>query len=103
MAENRSRVFDRRANIEVAALRIIGRDEIEAGWILIVNAGRIHETAGAGRLESFGKLPNFKPADVRRQRYEFVVEQERNYLVLAPFISFEKVLLIFRNLFCALR
>ena len=53
VAENRARVFDGGADVEVLALRIVSRNEIETSWVLVVNAGRIHEAARTRGLESF--------------------------------------------------
>ena len=64
VAEERAGVLDCRANVKVAALRIVGRDEVEAAVVRIINAGWIHKPAGTGRLERFGKLANQKRSDV---------------------------------------
>src|SRR5713226_2193713 len=73
VTENRARVFDRRANIKVTALGIVSGNEIEAAVVFIIDAGRVHEAAGAGGLERFWQLPNFKAAEIRRQRDELVL------------------------------
>src|SRR5205823_3153334 len=54
MSENRSRIFDRRADIKIAAVRVVGRDEVEAAVVFVVEARRIHEAARTGRLECVG-------------------------------------------------
>ena len=64
MPENRARIFDRGADVKVLRLRIVGRNEIETGRVLVVNTGRIHETAGAGRLERVRQLSNLKRAEI---------------------------------------
>ena len=52
MSKDRSRVLDRRADIEILRLRVVARDEIEA-VILIVNTGGLI-SHGAGWLKRFG-------------------------------------------------
>src|SRR5205085_3598157 len=64
MAEDRARVFDRGTDIEIFRLGVVSRNEIKAGRIFVVNAGGIHETAGTGRLEGFGQLPNLEAAQI---------------------------------------
>src|SRR5438876_7140535 len=76
MAEDGPRVLDRGANIKVLRLRIVRRDEIKTGRILVVNAGRIHKTAGTGRLECFRQLPNLKRAKIIGQRDQIVFLQK---------------------------
>src|SRR6185436_20069055 len=90
VSKDRPRIFDRRANVKVLALRVVGRNEVEAGRIFVVNAGRIHETAGAGRLECFGKLPDLKLPEVRRKRDQLVLFQESNHFRLPALVRFEK-------------
>src|SRR5712664_1744140 len=83
VAENRARVFDGRANIKVTAPGIVGGNEIEARIVFVVNAGRVHETAGTGGLERIRQLANFKAAEIRRQRDEMILLQETNHLSFA--------------------
>src|SRR5438477_11401029 len=64
VSEDRSWIFDGRADVEVAALRVVRRDEVEAAVVDVVETGRVHEAAGAGRLERFRKLANEERADV---------------------------------------
>src|SRR6266576_2673196 len=66
VTEDRSGIFYRRANVKVFALGVVGWNEIETTIVFIVDTGRIHKAAGACWLEGFGKLANFKPAQVRR-------------------------------------
>src|SRR5207253_96202 len=73
VTQNWPRIFDRRANVKILRLRIVSRNEIETGRILVVNTGRIHETAGTGRLERFGQLPNLKSTEIIGDRDEFVL------------------------------
>ena len=40
VTEDRPRVFDRRANVEILRLRIVSRNEIETARVFVVNAGR---------------------------------------------------------------
>src|SRR5206468_10687109 len=66
VSEDRPRVFNRRANIKILRLQIVSWDEKESGRIFVVNARRIHETAGTGRLERVWQLSNLKRAEVIR-------------------------------------
>ena len=68
MTKDRPRIFDRRANIKVFRLRIIGRKEKKPGRIFVVNAGRIHETTRAGWFKGIRQLPNLKWAEIIGQR-----------------------------------
>src|SRR5437879_1138991 len=97
MSEDGPRVLDRGANIKVLRLRIVRRDEIKTGRVLVVNAGRIHETAGVGWLECFRQLPNLKRAEVIGQRYQIVFLQEIDHLLLATFVGFQERGLVGRN------
>src|SRR5260370_22444664 len=103
VTENGARVFDGRANIKVTALGIVGGDEIKARIVFVVNAGRVHETAGTGGLERFGQLANFKAAEIARQRDEMILFQETNHLSFAALVGFQKVVLIFQYNFRARR
>jgi hypothetical protein len=64
MTQNGPRIFDGGADIKVLARRIVGRNEIEAARIFVIDAGRIHKAAGTGRLEGFGQLANLKPTEI---------------------------------------
>ena len=97
VSENRTRIFDCRANVKILRFRIVGRDEIEAGRILVVNAGRIHEAARAGRLERFRQLPNLKRPEIIRQGDKIVFLQEADHFCFAAFVRFEEGFLIGRN------
>src|SRR2546421_11386449 len=88
MTEDWTRIFDRRANIKVFRLRIVGRNEKEAGGIFVINTGRIHETPRAGWLESVGQLSNLKRTEIIRQRNEVVFFQEIDHFLLATLIRF---------------
>ena len=88
VSEDWPRVFNRCANVKVLRLRIVSRDEKKAGWIFVVNAGRIHETARAGRLKRLGQLPNLKWTKVIRQRHKIVLFQEADHFCLAAFVRF---------------
>ncbi len=70
MTQDRARVFDRRADVEVLAGRVVRRNEVKAAVVFIVNAGRIHETTGTGRLERFRQLSNLERANVRGNRHQ---------------------------------
>src|SRR6266566_7209222 len=102
VAKDRSGFFYRRANVEVLGLRIVSWNEIEATRVFVIDARSIHETSGTSRLESFGKLANFKPAQVRWQRHEMIGFQKIDHLSFAAFVGFEESLLILRHV-CAAR
>src|SRR5712664_4064650 len=62
--EDGARIFDGRADVEVAALRVVRGDEEEAAVVGVVESRRIHEAARTGRLEGFRKLANDERSDV---------------------------------------
>src|SRR5438876_11573653 len=97
VAEDRSWIFNRRANVKVLRFRIICRNEKESGWILVVNAGRIHEASRAGRLKRVRQLPDLKRAKVIRQSYDVVLLQEADHFRLAAFVRFQERFLIWRD------
>ncbi len=101
--ENWPRIFDRRPDVEVLRVRVVCRDEIESGRILVINARRIHEAARAGWLEGFGQLPDLKFPEVIRQRDQPAIFQEADHLRLAAFISLQEGRLVRRNVFAPLR
>ena len=88
VTEDRSRVFNRRANVKIFRFRIVCRDKKEAGWIFVVNARRIHETAGAGRFERFRQLPDLKRAEIIWQGHKTVLFQKADHFCLATFVRF---------------
>ena len=88
MAEDRPRIFNRGANVEVLRLRIVCRNEEETGRVLIINAWGIHKAAGAGRLKRFGQLPNLKWPEISRQRHEVMLLHEADHLSLAALVRF---------------
>src|SRR5467141_199834 len=87
MSKDRSRIFDRGANIKILRLRVVSRDEIETGRVFVVNARGIHKTARAGRLERFQQLPDLKRTEIIWHANEIMFLQEINHLGLAAFIS----------------
>src|SRR6266852_1104345 len=91
VAKDRARIFDGRANVEVTALGIVSGNEIEAAIVFIIDAGRVHKAAGAGGLERFGQLANFKPTEIRWQRDEVVVFQEADHFSFSTLVCFQKV------------
>ena len=97
MSEDRPRVLDRGANIKVLRLRIVRRDEIKTGRVLVVNAGRIHETAGTGWFECLRQLPDLKRAKIFGQRDQIVFFQEIDHLLLATLVGFQERGLVGRN------
>src|SRR5437870_12171502 len=101
VTEDRSGIFYRRANIEVFALRVVRRNEIETTIVFIIDAGWIHEAAGAGWLEGFGKLANLKPAQVGRHSDQPIGLQKIYHLGETAFVCFQKGLLVRGNVFAA--
>src|SRR6267378_3871455 len=97
VSENRSWIFDCRANIKVRRFRIVGGNEKESGWILVVNTGRIHKTAGAGWLKGLGQLSNLKRAEIARQRHKIMFPKEADHLRFAAFVRLQERFLIGRN------
>src|SRR5205823_6622597 len=88
--KNGSWIFNRRANIKILRFRIIGGNEKESGWVLVVNTGRIHETARAGRLKSFGQLSNLKRPEIVRQGYQIVFLKKLIISASRPSYAFRK-------------
>src|SRR3954468_9333627 len=101
MAENWSGIFDRRADVEIFRFRIVGWDEVKAGRIFVVNAGWIHETARARRLECFGQVSNFKFAKTIRQTNELMILEKFDHLRLPTLIRFQERGLNRRNVLTA--
>src|SRR6266496_6319382 len=95
--KNRSWIFNRRANIKILRFQIVGGNEKESGWVLVVNTRRLHKTASAGRLKGFGQLSNLKRPEIVRQRYKIVFLQEADHFCFAAFIRFQERFLIGRN------
>src|SRR3989442_9617808 len=98
MGKDRPRVLDRSPDIEIPALRVVGRDEIKSARIAIVDAGWIHEAARARRFESLRQLPDGKYAEIRRQGDQAFFLQKADDLCQAAFIGAEKFLLVRRNM-----
>src|SRR5439155_15457686 len=103
MSEDRSWIFDRRANIKIPRLRVVSRDEIETGRVFVVNARGIHEPTRPRRLERFPQLPDLKRTEIIWQANETIFLQEINHLGLAAFIRLQERGLIGRNICSALR
>src|SRR5260370_13364628 len=97
VTEDWARVFNRRANVKVFRLRIVSRNEIKTGRVLIVNTGWIHETAGTGWFECFRQLSNLKRAQIIRQGHEVVFLQKTDHFLLATLIRFQERCLVWRN------
>src|ERR1043166_8784566 len=97
VTEDRPWVFNRRADVKILRLRVVSRDEKEARWIFVVNAGRIHEATGAGRFERLRQLSNLKRAKVTWQRHKIMFLQEADHFCLAAFVRFQKRFLIRRD------
>src|ERR1041385_7905809 len=93
VSEQRARVFDGRADVEVAALRVVGWDEVEAAVVGVVDARRIHEAARAGRLERLGELADLERADVAGDGDEPLGVEKVYHLFLAALIRGEERLL----------
>src|SRR6266542_3210028 len=81
VSEDGPRIFDGGADVKVAALRVVGRNEIKAGRIGIVDPRRVHESAGARGLERFGKLTDLEAAHVGRDRHQAVRTQKVSELL----------------------
>src|SRR4051794_30365248 len=101
VTEDWSRVFDGGADVKVAALRIVGGNEIKSGRIGIVDPGWVHESTGARRLERFGQLTDLEAAHVRRYRHQTIRAQEVSELLESHFVRLEEILLVYRNACCA--
>ena len=97
MAEDRPRVLDGGADVEVAALRVVRGDEEEAARVLVVDARRVHEAAGARRLEGLGQLADLERPDVRRDRDELIRLQEVDHLPLTRLVRRQELRLILRH------
>src|SRR5206468_8281245 len=97
VTEDGTLVLDRRANVEVAALRIVGGDEEEARGARVVDAGRIHEATGTRRLEGFRQLANLESPDVRRNRHEAVCAEKVGDLLQTRLVRRQKIRLIRGN------
>src|SRR5260370_22733034 len=103
VSEDGTRIFDGSANVEVPAVRVVGRDEVKTAVVGIEDSWRIHETAGTGRLERLRKLANEKRPDVIGNRDQAFVFEELHHLLFTALIGLQKCLLISRDVFCALR
>src|SRR5262249_29485741 len=66
VAQNRPRVLDRRADVKILRLRIVSWDEEETARVLVVNAGRIHETTRTRWLERLRQLADLKRPEIIR-------------------------------------
>src|SRR5260370_31022172 len=86
VTEDWSRLFDRGSDVKVFRLRIVSGNEIETGRILVVNSGRIHKAARAGRFERFRQLPNLNCAEVIGDCNELMFLQEINNFRLSAFV-----------------
>ena len=103
VTQDRPRIFDRRANVKILRLRIVSWDEKETHRVFVVNAGWIHETAGAGRLKRVRQLPNLKWPEIIGNRDQIVFLEKINHLGLPAFVSFQKRFLVRRNVSRAFR
>ena len=83
-------IFNRRANVKILRLWVVGGNEKETSWIFVVNTGRIHEAARAGRLERIRQLSNLKRPKITRQGYKIVLLQEADHFCLATFVRFQE-------------
>src|SRR4051794_11615227 len=90
MSQDRPGIFNRRADVEILRLRIVGGNQIETGRVFIVKAGRIHETAWTRWLERLRQLSNLKLPEVFRQPNELPIFQELDHLRFAIFVSFQE-------------
>src|SRR5690348_3748615 len=92
--EDRARVLDGGRNVEVPALRIVDRDEVEAAGIPVIDARRVHEAARAGRFERLRQLPNEELAQVGRDRDKLVGPKKCDDLIQPRLIGRQKLRLI---------
>src|SRR5688572_8560921 len=99
MAQDRPRIFDGSANVEIFRFRVVGRDEIKTAVVLVINSRGIHEAPGTGWFEGLRKLPNRERPNMRRHRYQPVVLEEANHLGLTTLISLQESILICGNVF----
>src|SRR6266404_5262494 len=70
--QNRSRVFNCGADIEIFARRIVSGNEIKAAVVFVVNARRIHKPTRTCWFESFRQLSNLKTTKIRRKGGEMI-------------------------------
>ena len=94
VSNERPWILDRRADVEVPALRVVGRDEIESARVGVVDSRRIHEPAGTRGLECLGQLTDLEPADVFRDRDQPIGPQEVGDLHEPRFVRPQKVRLV---------
>ena len=66
MPEDRPRILNRSSDVEILTLRIVSGNEVEAAWIFVIDAGRVHETTRTGGLEGLGSLADIERTDVIR-------------------------------------
>src|SRR6058998_91160 len=97
VSQNWAWIFNRRADIKILRLWIVSRNEKEPGRVFVVNAGRIHESSRAGRLERVRQLSNLKRAKIIRQRYKIVLLQEADHFCFATFVRFQERFLVRRD------
>src|SRR5258708_7278250 len=90
MPEDRTWVLDGRANVEVVALRVVGRDEEETAIVGVVDARRVHESPRTGRLECLGELPDLERTEIRRQGHQILCLEKIDHLLLAAFVCGKK-------------
>src|SRR6266478_5464645 len=101
MPNNRPRVFNGGADVEIFARRIVSGNEIKTAVVFVVNARRIHETTRARWFESFRQLTNLKTTKIGRQGNEMIGLQKLYHLRFTAFVSLQKFLLVFRDVFAA--
>src|SRR5207247_3874054 len=85
------------ADVEVGALRIVRRDEVEAARVGVVDPRRVHESARARRLERLRKLPYGEVPEVGRQRDQALLLQETDHFVLAALVGPQERRLVLRD------
>src|SRR5262245_11460166 len=64
VAEDRARILDRSAYVEVPALRVVRRYEEEPTRVLVVDTRRVHEATRTRWLERFRKLSDLERAEI---------------------------------------
>src|SRR5207245_5761129 len=86
VAQNRPRIFDRRADVKILGVGVVSQNKKESHRVFVINAGGIHETARTRRLERVRQLSNLKWSEVIRDGDELMFLQEIDHLSLTIFV-----------------
>src|SRR6476619_3139791 len=90
MPEDRSGVFDRGADVKVAAVRVVRGNEVKPPVVAVVEPRRIHESPGTRRLERLGQLADEERADVAGNRDQVLVAQKLHHLIETALVRGEE-------------